>query len=74
MEIKIGIADIPREVVVTTQESPDAIVAGLSQAKADGGLFEVTDENGRRVIVPAERVAYLDLGSTGVRPVGFGAV
>lgn len=74
MEVKIGIADVPREVVVTTAATADDVVAGLNRAKAEGTLFEISDESGRRVIVPVERIAYLDFGSTGVRPVGFGAV
>lgn len=74
MEVKVGIADMPREVVLTTDESAEAVIAQLKAAKDEGGLFELVDEHGRRVIVPFERIAYLDLGSTGVRPVGFGAV
>lgn len=74
MEVKIGIADIPRELTVRTASKAEEIIASLNQAVTDGGLFEITDEKGRQVIVPAARIAYLDLGASDERPVGFGAV
>ncbi|MCC2592800.1 DUF3107 domain-containing protein [Tessaracoccus sp. OS52] len=74
MEVKIGIADVPRELTVRTESGADELVAALSSAVADSGLFELTDTKGRRVVVPAAKVAYLDLGAVEERPVGFGAV
>ena len=74
MDVRIGIADVAREVNVTTDTSADELVAALGAALESGGLFEVVDEKGRRVIIPAARIGYVDLGSTEVRPVGFGAV
>ena len=39
----------------------------------DGAVLWLTDVRGRRVGVPAERIAYVDLGAAGGdRPVGFG--
>ena len=48
----------------------------ISQAKAvaDDGLLSLTDERGRKVLVPASRIAYLEIGQEHVRRVGFGAV
>lgn len=74
MEIKIGIADVAREVSLESHESPEDITAKLEQALAANSLLELIDTKGRRVIVPAHRVAYLDLGSSTARAVGFGAV
>lgn len=74
MEVKIGIADIPRELTVRTASEAEELINSLRDAVESGGLFELTDEKGRRVIVPAARVAYLDLGAADERPVGFGAV
>ena len=50
------------------------MLGSLRTALADGSLFEVTDEKGRRVLIPAAKVAYLDLGPADARPVGFGAL
>ncbi len=74
MEVRIGISDVAREVTLRTKTNADDIVEQLQRAVTDNSLFEMLDEQGRRVIVPAAKVAYLDLGSSDVRAVGFGAV
>lgn len=74
MEIKIGISDVPREVTLETDNAPEDIVAKVRVALDTGTLLDLTDSKGRRVIVPAGRIAYVDLGSPTTRAVGFGAV
>ena len=74
MEVRIGISDVAREVTLRTKISADDIVEQLHKAVNENSLFEIVDEQGRRVVVPASKVAYLDLGSSDVRAVGFGAV
>lgn len=74
MEVKIGISDVPREVTVETSATADEVVANLRTAIEGGGLLELVDDKGRRVLVPAARIGYLDLGSPSARTVGFGAV
>lgn len=74
MDVKIGIADVARELTVKTELPADEVVAALGSALDGGGLFELTDDKGRRVVVPAAKVAYVDLGAADERPVGFGAV
>lgn len=74
MDVKIGIADVARELTVKTELPADEVVAALGNALENGGLFELTDDKGRRVVVPATKVAYVDLGAADERPVGFGAV
>lgn len=74
MEVKIGITDVPREVVIESTETGEDLAGRLEKAITGSGLFDLVDENGRRVIIPASRIAYLDLGSPSARSVGFGAV
>ncbi len=74
MEVRIGISDVSREVTLRTKTTADEIVEHLHKAVTEKSLFEVVDEQGRRVVVPASKVAYLDLGSSDIRAVGFGAV
>lgn len=74
MEIKIGISDVTRDVTIETEASAEEIAGRLSDALEKQSLFEVTDTKGRRVIVPAAKIAYLDLGAPSARPVGFGVV
>jgi hypothetical protein len=37
-------------------------------------LLTLVDEHGRKVLVPAERLAYVEIGEPTVRKVGFGPV
>jgi hypothetical protein len=74
VEVKIGVQHAPREIVLESSQGPDEIEAALSKAlESDDGLFSVVDERGRRVLVPAERIAYIELGAQEERRVGFGA-
>lgn len=72
MEVKIGVQYAARELSVTTDSEPDAVLAALSKAIKDDSVFILTDEKGRTVAVPAARVAYLDFTADSDRKVGFG--
>lgn len=75
MEIKIGITDIPREVVIDTETPAEQLEQELRIALADAnGLFTVTDAKGRKVLVPSRGIAYVDLGQQNARQVGFGTL
>ncbi len=74
MEIKIGIQHVVRELTVETEETSVEVEASLRKALADSSLVALTDEKGRKVLVPADKIAYIDLGQERARPVGFGAV
>lgn len=74
MEIKVGIVNISREIVVESSSTAAEVEKAFAQALADGGLFSLTDERGRKVLIPVGCVGYLDIGQEGARHVGFGVV
>ena len=74
MEIKVGIQHVSREVTVETTQSAAEVEAALAAALNDNSLFALTDEKGRKVLIPATQIAYVELGSEHARAVGFGAV
>ena len=74
MEIKIGIQHVVRELTVETEASAADIEASVRKALADDGLVALTDEKGRKVLIPADKIAYIDLGQDKPRGVGFGAL
>ncbi|WP_395307701.1 DUF3107 domain-containing protein [Mycobacterium sp. AMU20-3851] len=73
MDIKIGVTDSPRELIISTAQTPDevekAIVASLSDASA---VLALSDEKGRRYLVPSAKIAYVEIGAADNRRVGFG--
>jgi hypothetical protein len=72
VEVKIGVQHAPRELSVSTDEEPSAVLSLLEKALAAGSVFTLTDDKGRTVAVPAAKVAYLDFTSDTGRKVGFG--
>lgn len=71
MEVKIGIQYAPRELVVETDESAESVEKLLADAVASDGVLALSDTKGRRVIVPASKVAYLEIGTNALGTVGF---
>ncbi len=72
MEVKIGVADSPRELVVSSGDSPEQVEAMVTEALRDSkGLLTLVDEKGRRYVVPSARVAYVEIAPAEGRRVGF---
>jgi hypothetical protein len=75
MEVRIGVQHAARELVIESAQSQDEVTAAVSAAlKGDTGLLELNDESGRRVVVPSDKLAYVEIGESESRRVGFGAL
>ena len=72
MEVKIGVQSIQRELVVETPSSPDEVERSLTTALSNGGMFVVRDDKGGKILIPAEKVGYVEMNGTEQRRVGFG--
>ena len=73
MEVKIGIQMAARELVVETAASAEDVKKALTDALADNKVFVVTDVKGGTVLVPADKIAYVELDQAEPRRIGFGA-
>ncbi len=75
MEVKIGVQYAARELVLESAQSPQEVEKAVADAlKADLGVLTLTDEKGRRVLVPADKLAYVEIAEAEQRRVGFAAV
>lgn len=74
MEIKIGIQSVPRELILETDTSADEVAAALEDAVAKRAVFTLLDHKGGRVLVPADKIAYVEFSASEQRRVGFGNV
>ncbi len=77
MEVKIGIQSVPRELVVDTDATAEEVERDLAAALAaeDGkGLFALTTQKGGRVLVPADKIAFIEFSTDQARRVGFGNI
>jgi hypothetical protein len=72
VEVKIGIQSVPRELVLETEAAFEEVERSLTAAITDGGVFVVTDEKGGKVMVPADKIAYVEIGGAEPRRIGFG--
>ncbi|MFJ3232816.1 DUF3107 domain-containing protein [Streptomyces sp. NPDC086787] len=72
MEVKIGVQHSPREIVLESGLSAEEIERVVSEAlTGKSQLLSLADEKGRKVLVPADRLAYVELGEPTARKVGF---
>ncbi|MET4004539.1 hypothetical protein ABIB48_003278 [Arthrobacter sp. UYCu511] len=74
MEIKIGIQNINREIILESDQSADDVANQVSEALAKGSELRLKDEKGRMIIVPGTALGYVELGGEKARGVGFGAL
>jgi Protein of unknown function (DUF3107) len=72
VEVKIGVLHTPREIVLESNQTPAEVEEVVATAlKSVDGQLALSDERGRRVIVPANLVAYIEIAQADVRRVGF---
>ena len=72
MEVKIGVLHTPREIVLESSQSQAEVEEIVAVAlKSVDGQLSLTDDKGRRVIVPANLIAYVEIAQADVRRVGF---
>ncbi|HET9892983.1 MAG TPA: DUF3107 domain-containing protein [Mycobacterium sp.] len=73
MEVKIGITDSPRELVLASAQTPAEVEDLVSAALGEGsGLLRLSDERGRRFLIHTTKIAYVEIGAADARRVGFG--
>jgi hypothetical protein len=73
VEVKIGVADSVRELVVASPLSQDEVETQVTKALSGGAdaLLALVDDKGKRYVVPSRRIAYVEIGPADARRVGF---
>jgi hypothetical protein len=72
MEVKIGVQNVNRELVVDSTQSADDVEKAVAAAlSTDTGVLSLTDSKGRRVLVPVAKLAYVEIGTSSTGTVGF---
>lgn len=71
MEVKVGVQQSARELVLESAQSPEEVAAAVTVAFEAGGVLSLVDEKGRRVLVPAAKLAYVEIAEAEQRRVGF---
>ena len=72
MDIRIGIANSPRELNIESGQTPAEVEKIVSAAlESDAKFIKLTDEKGRLYIVPVASFSYLEMGGEERGRVGF---
>lgn len=75
MEVKIGVQYAAREIVLDSGQSPDEVEKAVTDALDNrSGVLKLVDDKGRRIMVPVEKIAYVEIGEQVERRVGFGTI
>ena len=76
MDVRIGVTYSPKELDIELADDADpaAVKASIEAALGGSGVVWVTDRRGRQVGVPADKVAYVEIGTPDSdRRIGFGS-
>jgi hypothetical protein len=75
MEVRIGVVYTARELTIETDDSAEQVSAAVESALKNGNsLLWLTDSKGRRVGVPTDKIAFVEVAAdAGGRKVGFGS-
>jgi hypothetical protein len=72
VEVKIGVQNASRELVIDSEQSGEDVEAAVSQAiSGDAPVLVLADARGRKLIVPTDKLAYVEIGSSVAGQVGF---
>lgn len=74
MDIELGIANVARPATFSTEEDAASVTEAIESALSAGTPIKLTDDKGRRIIVPANALGYALIGSETKHAVGFGAL
>lgn len=72
MEVKIGIQQAPREVAFESDATPDELVAAITEAWSANELLQLEDDKGRKILIPTDKISFVELGAPSRGRVGFG--
>jgi DNA-binding MurR/RpiR family transcriptional regulator len=73
MEVRIGVVYSPKELVIDIDGTSAEVIAEIEAAAKSGtSLIWLTDSKGRKVAVPADKLAYVEIAEEGRQRVGFG--
>jgi hypothetical protein len=78
LDVRIGVTYTPKEIEVEVSDDTDRdqLIATIEEAvSTEGRVLWLTDRRGRRVGVPSNKLAYVEIGAEASdRRVGFSAL
>lgn len=74
MDVRIGVTQVARELAFEVEDAQREDLHGRVEAALSGAtdVLWVTDRKGRDVAIPSAKIAYVELGTSEERRIGFG--
>lgn len=75
MEVKVGVQFSARELVVDSAQTPEQVQEAVAASfTGKDRVLVLIDVKGRRVMVPVDKLAYVEIAESEQRRVGFGSL
>lgn len=71
MEVRIGVQNTAREIVFETNATVEEITKEIESAVKNKSLLSLVDDKGKKILVPGESLAFIEIGGSEQRRVGF---
>ena len=70
-EVKIGISDSTHEINIECVITQSEVIAKVNEAIKSSSVLSLSDSKGRELLVPANKISYIEVGESIDRRVGF---
>jgi hypothetical protein len=70
-DVKIGISDSSHELNFECSNSQAEVIAKVNEAIKSSSLLSLSDSKGREILVPFNKISYVEVGESADRHVGF---
>jgi len=73
-EVRIAVVNVTSDLAFESPSTPAEISAAVSAAISVGTPLVLKDVRGRTIMVPADRIGFVEIGEQTERRVGFGSL
>lgn len=70
-DVKIGISDSTHELNIECENTQSEVIAKVNEAIKSSLVLSLSDSKGREILVPFNKISYVEVGESADRRVGF---
>jgi len=70
-DVKIGISDSTHELNIECENTQSEVIAKVNEAIKSSLILSLSDSKGREILVPFNKISYVEVGESADRRVGF---
>ena len=70
-EVKIGISDSTHEINIECASTQSEVISKVNEAIKSSSVLSLNDTKGRELLVPSNKISFVEVGESSDRKVGF---